>query len=438
MKLLSLAGLGAAAGFCAAVAFTHIAQGDTGDIPPSSSYAQLDRFAEALTKVHDNYVTPEDDRTLVENAIDGMTSSLDPHSSYFSPTVFAEMQTTTQGQYGGVGLVIAVESGQVKVISPIDGTPASRAGIKAGDVIMAIDGVSAQGLKLDDVQSKLRGPQGTKVTITVAREGQKDTIDFHLVRADVAVEPVTWRTDGDVGYIKIPAFNDHTDDGVKKAVAGIKAKLGPRLKGYVLDLRNDGGGVLDAAIAVSDDFLDGGEIVSTRGRHPEDMQRYDAHPGDIADGKPILILTNGGTASASEIVAGALQDHRRAKVVGTVTFGKGSVQTIIPLNDGEDGALHLTTGRYYAPSGRSIQTVGIIPDYPVAAAGKKIDPADQEIESEAKLPHHLPAEGPGANATPPPPLQPPPGKTFDDFQLDYAVSLLDGTTLASTAPRPHG
>jgi carboxyl-terminal processing protease len=340
------------------------------------------------------------------------------------------MQTTTQGQYGGVGLVIAIEDGMVKVVSPIDSTPAAKAGIKANDVIMAIDGASAQGLKLDDVQSKLRGPQGSKVTITVARDGVKGTLDFHLLRADVAVEPVTWRTEGDVGYIKIPAFNDHTNDGVQKAVAGIKAKLAGRLKGYILDLRDDGGGVLDAAIGVSDDFLDGGEIVSTRGRHPEDMQRYDAHPGDIAEGKPILILTNGGTASASEIVAGALQDHRRAKVVGTVSFGKGSVQTIIPLNDGEDGALHLTTGRYYAPSGRSIQTIGIIPDYPVAAAGTKIDPADLEIESEAQLPHHLPAEGPGSNAKPPALIQPPPGKTFDDFQLSYAISILDGTTLA--------
>jgi carboxyl-terminal processing protease len=307
--------------------------------------------------------------------------------------------------------------------------------VKSGDVILAVDGKGLQGLSLDQVQLLLRGRPGTNLTLTLMRTGDQKSFDVKLQRAAIEVESVKYHREGDVGYIRIPAFNEHTDQGLQTAVKALKKQIGSKLKGYIIDLRDDGGGVLDQAIAVSDDFLENGEIVSTRGRDPADTQRYDAKPGDIADGKPVVVLINRGTASASEIVAGALQDHRRARIVGMTSFGKGSVQTIIPLNDGEDGALHLTTARYYTPSGRSIQATGIVPDIAVAE-GDEANTTPAENFTEADLPHHLMGENtPEAGKVAP--IRPPAGKKVDDFQLSYAVDLLDGKTSSGALADRH-
>jgi carboxyl-terminal processing protease len=404
----------AVASFVVTLAAMQIAEGATN--------ADLARFAKALAVVRADYVEAPKDQDLVSGAIDGMLTHLDAHSDYFSAQVFADMMTKTSGSYGGVGLVVSADKAGAQVVQPMEGAPGQKAGIKAGDLIIAIDDKSITGLTLDDIQKKLRGPQGSPVKLTITRVGEKGPLIKNIVRADVAVEPVTSRREGNVGYINIPAFNEKTDAGVKTAVAKLKKEIGPGIKGYIIDLRDDGGGVLEAAVGVSDDFLDGGEIVSTRGRDADDTERYDAKAGDIADGKPILILTDNGTASASEIVAGALQDHHRARVVGTQSFGKGSVQTVIPLNNGEGGALHMTTGRYYAPSGRSIQTLGITPD--VAVAQSATDDAHELRE--VSLPHHL---APESEVPPKPsmlPIRPPAGKTFKDFQLTYAKGMLEG------------
>ena len=421
MNRLSLVGLSAGGVFCATFALLHFAQG-------ADSSAELARFGKAYAVVRANYVEPPQDQQLVEGAISGMLGDLDPHSSYFDPRTYAAMQVKTEGQYGGLGLVIGLDDSIVTVISPIEDTPASKAGIKAGDKILSIDGKTITGQKLDDVQDKLRGPAGTKVTLSILRQGLHDPFDVTLMRQVISVEAVTHKREGDVGYIKIPAFNERTNSGVRTAVAALKKEIGPRLKGYVLDLRDDGGGLLDQAIAVSDDFLDGGEIVSIRGRNKEDTQRFDASPGDIADGKPIVILVNGGTASASEIVAGALQDHRRASVEGTLTFGKGSVQTVIPLDDGKAGALHMTTARYYTPSGRSIQTTGIIPDVRVADNKVDADALASLIGREADLPRHLAAEGAPVKSDVGSVIRPDPKKRYADFQLSYAEQMLRGMT----------
>lgn len=421
---LALAALGAAAGFAGALLIVPIAGGASDD-DSQSSYRALDRFGEAFATVRADYVEAPDDRKMIESALNGMISDLDPHSSYFDPKTFSDMQVKTSGTYGGVGLVISAEEGTIKVVSPIDDTPASRAGIKAGDSILAIDGHGLQGVSLDKVQDILRGPSGTPVKLTLLRGGSQKSFEVSLVRAAIQVEAVKFHREGDVGYLRIPAFNEETNDGVQKAVATLKKQIGPKLRGYIVDLRDDGGGVLDQAIAVSDDFLNSGEIVSTRGRKPEDTQRYDAKPGDIADGKPLVVLINGGTASASEIVAGALQDHKRAVVIGMTSFGKGSVQTIIPLNGGEDGALHLTTARYYTPSGRSIQATGIVPDIGVAEGDEATDFAKLERPSEADLPHHLLGDEKIAPEKPAKIIRPPATKKPNDFQLAFAVRWLD-------------
>src|SRR5665213_1563503 len=427
---ISLTLAGGAFGFCAAAALFHFAYG----APESPGYYnQLDRFGAAFAKVRADYVDQPDDRLLVENAIGGMLTNLDAHSSYFDPKTFADMQVRTEGQYGGIGVVIESDKGTIKAVAVVDGAPASRAGMKAGDSILQIDGTPITGLKLDDVQKKMRGASGTKVGLLVSRDGVKEPFDVKIVRGLVPVEPVTSRREGDVGYIHIPAFNDHTDSGLQAAVASLKKQIGPGIKGYVIDLRDDGGGVLDQAVAVSDDFLEGGEVLSMRGRTADDTERFDAHPGDITQGKRMIVLINGGTASASEIVAGALQDHKRATIVGTTSFGKGSVQTIIPLNNGDDGALHMTTARYYTPSGRSIQALGITPDVAVAQGpSPDDDPYAELAEREVLLPHHLEAEGEHAAVSTVKPIMPPAGKKFDDFQLSYAVSMLSGDPLTAS------
>ena len=432
MTRFALTAGGVAVGFAAGLVV--LAHADTA--PDSqSAYRALDRFGQAFSIVRTDYIDEPDDKLLIENALNGMISSLDPHSSYFDPKSFADMQVRTEGQYGGVGIVISVEGSAIKVVAPIDDTPGAKAGIKSGDIILAVDGKGLQGMSLDQVQLLLRGKPGSRVTLTLMRGGDNKSFDVKLERAAIEVEAVKSHREGDVGYIRIPAFNEHTDTGLEAAVKALKKQIGASLKGYVIDLRDDGGGVLDQAIAVSDDFLNSGEIVSTRGRLPSDTQRYDARPGDITDGKPVVVLINRGTASASEIVAGALQDHKRARIVGMTSFGKGSVQTIIPINGGEDGALHLTTARYYTPSGRSIQATGIVPDIAVAE-GNETDQTRAENYTEADLPHHLQGEEGAAPATAPTtePIRPPTGKKIDDFQLAYAVDLLDGKVAAKAGP----
>src|SRR5580700_5659806 len=390
MKKFALIGLGLVGGFAAATFALPEAKGAN----DSSAYGQLDLFSDAFERVRANYVRPVKDDELINAAIQGMVSNLDPHSSYMDTKSYGDMQITTQGHFGGVGIEVTQEDGLIKVISPIDGTPAAKAGIKSGDRIAAIDGTSIQGLALNDAIDKMRGPVGAKITLTILREGEKKPFDVTLERATVAVDATTWRREGDIGYIRMPGFNEQTASGLEKGVRELKKQIGPGLKGYVLDLRNNPGGLLDQAIQVSDDFLTSGEIVSTRGRHPEDTQRYDAKSGDITNGKPVVVLINAGTASASEIVSGALQDHKRATIIGLTSFGKGSVQTIIPLGEG-GGALRLTTARYYTPSGHSIQAQGIIPDIAVAQGDDDTSPKI-ERPSESELPGHLAQDNPNA------------------------------------------
>jgi carboxyl-terminal processing protease len=349
---------------------------------------------------------------------------------------YGDMQITTKGQFGGVGIEVTQEDGLIKVISPIDGTPASRAGIKSGDRIAGIDGGSIQGLPLNEAIDKMRGPAGSKITLTILREGEKKPFDVTLVRAIVRVDAAAFRREGDIGYVRMPGFNEQTADGLQRAVRELKKQIGPGIKGYVLDLRNNPGGLLDQAIQVSDDFLGTGEIVSTRGRRSEDTQRYDAKGGDIAEGKPIVILINAGSASASEIVAGALQDHKRATVIGLTSFGKGSVQTIIPLGEGR-GALRLTTARYFTPSGHSIQAQGIVPDIQVAQ-GDEANVPKLARGSEADLRGHLSGEPVPAKRANAPVIKPAAGTKYDDFQLAYALDLLRGkmTVASVTTPPP--
>jgi carboxyl-terminal processing protease len=427
MNRFALLMLGVACGFGLALAGSHFAYGAIG--MGLGAQSQLARFGEAFRIVRDDYLDRPDDRRLVEGAIGGMLTNLDAHSSYFSRSAFEAMQTKAAGAYGGVGLVMTVQGGIPSIVQTMDGTPAGRAGIKKDDVIVAIDGVAMKGRTLDDVSSRMRGTVGTAVTVKIAR-GTAAPFELKLVRETIEVERLTYKAVGDVGYIKIVAFSDRTDPDLRLAVAALKRQIGPSLTGFVIDLRDNGGGVLQAAVDVSDDFLDSGEIVSVRGRDTGAVERYDAHYGDITGGKPVVILTNGGTASASEIVAGALQDHKRAVVLGTLTFGKGSVQSIIPLDNGEGGALHMTTARYYTPAGRSIQVTGIVPDIVVSAG-----PGAPDYQREEELPHHLLAEGPPAKALGQA-MAPEPGASYDDFQLAMALAYLH-KTLAVRAPEPN-
>jgi carboxyl-terminal processing protease len=431
MKKIALLGLGLVGGFTAAMFALPEARGAS----DTSAYSQLDLFSDAFERVRANYVRPVKDSELIDAAIEGMVSNLDPHSSYMDAKMYGDMQITTKGEFGGVGIEVTQdEGGLIKVISPIDGTPASRAGIKTGDRIAGIDGNSIAGLPLNEAIDKMRGPSGSKITLTILREGEKKPFDVTLVRAIVSVDAATYRREGDIGYIRLPGFNERTAEGLEKAVRDLKKEIGPGIKGYVLDLRNNPGGLLDQAIQVSDDFLGSGEIVSTRGRHPEDTQRYDAKSGDVTDGKPVVVLINGGTASASEIVSGALQDHKRATVVGMTSFGKGSVQTIIPLGEGR-GALRLTTARYYTPSGHSIQAEGIVPDIQVAQ-GDEANVPKLARPSEADLRGHLSGEPIPPKRANAPIVKPAPGKKYDDFQLSYAEDLLHGKMTVASATVP--
>ncbi len=328
----------------------------------STVYEQLDLFGDIFERIRGQYVEPVDEGKLIEAAINGMLTSLDPHSSYLAPDAFADMRVQTRGEFGGLGIEVTQEEGFIKVVSPIDGTPAAEAGIQSGDYITHVDGESVLGLTLDEAVDKMRGPVGSEIVVTIARKGTDEPFDVSIIRDTIKLTAAKVRTEGNTVVLRVTTFNDQTydnmADGLKKAVedaGGID-----KVNGFVLDLRNNPGGLLTQAIAVSDAFLDKGEIVSTRGRNPQDSERFNATPGDLTEGKPIVVLINGGSASASEIVTGALQDHRRAIVVGTKSFGKGSVQTVIPLRG--EGAMRLTTARYYTPSGRSIQALGISPD----------------------------------------------------------------------------
>ena len=330
------------------------------------TYRLLGLFGDVFERVHAEYVEPTNDQEMVENAINGMLTGLDPHSNYMNAKAFRDMQVTTKGEFGGLGIEVSAENGYIRVISPIDDTPASRAGVKAGDLIVGLDGKTVQGLSLNDAVDKMRGAANSKITLTIKRDGVDKPVELSMQREVIKIQVVKSHLEGgDIAYIRLTSFNEQTDSGLRKAFQALKQQSGDKLRGIVLDLRNNPGGLLDQAVAVSDDFVDQGEIVSTRARHAEDSQRWNAKGGDITGGLPVVLLINGGSASASEIVAGALQDHRRAVVLGTRSFGKGSVQTVIPLPG--NGAMRLTTARYYTPSGRSIQGLGITPDVEVAS-----------------------------------------------------------------------
>jgi carboxyl-terminal processing protease len=403
--------------------------GQTGGLNPSralaaasDTYRQLNLFGDVFEKIRSDYVDKPEDSKLIESAINGMLTSLDPHSSYMDAKSFKDMQVQTRGEFGGLGIEVTMEDGQLKVVTPIDDTPAAKAGVMAGDIIAAIDDEPVQGLSLNQAVEKMRGAVNTPVRLKIVRKGASDPLELKITRDVIRIRSVRLRNEGgDVGYIRITQFNEQTFDGLKKAIEELNKEIpADKLKGYVIDLRNNPGGLLDQAIAVSDAFLERGEIVSTRGRNADETQRYNARSGDLTKGKPVIVLINGGSASASEIVAGALQDHKRATVVGSRSFGKGSVQTIIPL--GSNGAIRLTTARYYTPSGRSIQAKGIDPDVQILQDVPAELKGKDETKGEAALRGHLKNdedERGGSSAYVPPDPK-------NDKQLNYALDVLRG------------
>src|SRR3954449_4355039 len=405
----------------------------------SETYRQLNIFGDVYDKVRTGYVEPPTEAKLIEGAISGMLTSLDPHSSYMSPKEFKEMQTETHGEFGGIGTEVTMEEGLIKVIAPIDDTPAARAGILANDIITQISGEPVQGLTLQQAVDKLRGPVNSSVTLTIQRKDEKEPLEVKLTRETIRIRPVQARTEGgDIGYLRISQFNEQTYDALRAGIKSIAGEVGSdKLKGYVIDLRNNPGGLLNQAILVSDAFLTRGEIVSTRGRNAEETQRFTAKGKvkDLVGGKPLVVLINGGSASASEIVAGALQDQKRATVLGTRSFGKGSVQTVIPLGE-KRGALRLTTARYYTPSGRSIQAKGIEPDQEVLQDIPDELKGQDETKGEASLRGHLKnsdkdEKGGSSAYVPPDPTQ--------DKQLiaafDYLRSAGQGSAAVGRAAR---
>jgi carboxyl-terminal processing protease len=402
-------------------------------------YQMLGLFGDVVKVINEQYVTPVDDKKLIQAAMDGMLTSLDPHSGYLAPDAFADMEDQTRGEYGGLGIEITAEDGVVKVVSPIDGGPAARAGVQPGDYITAVDGQSILGLSVNDAVKHMRGAPGDPVTISIARE-KADPFDVKLVREIIKPKAVTFHAEGDYGYVRLSSFvSEKSADEVSAAITDLKAK-NPHIKGFVLDLRNNPGGLLNQAVDVSDLFLQGGEVVSQRGRSARDIERFNAHPGDVTGGLPVVVLVNSGTASAAEIVAGALQDHKRAEIVGITSFGKGSVQTVIPLANGADGALKLTTARYYTPSGRSIQKTGIEPDLEVAATREQAEAiANRSFQfSEASFSNALSADEGKTRVGAHTPAEAPPAD-FDakkDFQLDRALAVLKYGSVAATPKLP--
>ena len=399
------------------------------------TYRQLNLFGDVFERVRADYVEKPDDSKLIESAINGMVSGLDPHSSYMDPKSFRDMQVETSGEFGGLGIEVLMENGLIKVVAPIDDTPAAKAGILANDLITKLDDDQVQGMTLNEAVEKMRGPVNTTVKLTIMRKGQDKPLELSLTREVIRVRSVRSRVEGnDVGYIRMSQFTEQTTDGLKKAFSDIAAKVGSdKLKGYILDLRNNPGGLLDQAISVSSAFIQRGEIVSTRGRSSEEDQRFTAQGGDLTKGKPLIVLINGGSASASEIVAGALQDQKRATVLGTRSFGKGSVQTIIPLGS-DNGALRLTTARYFTPSGRSIQAKGIVPDIEVMQDVPDDIKAktDTSIMGEASLRGHLKGD-PGKEQTGSQSYIPPDEK--NDKALTMAEELLRGTRTNPAFPK---
>jgi len=426
--------LGATAGAALTLVATQprlVLLGASAKAATADTYRQLNLFGDVFERVRADYVEKPDDAKLVESAINGMLNGLDPHSSYMDPKSFKDMQIQTRGEFGGLGIEVTQEDGLVKVVTPIDDTPAAKAGIQANDIITHLDDESIQGLTLNQAVEKMRGPVNTKIKLKLMRKGVDKPIEVSITREIIRVRSVRFNKDGDdVGYIRITQFNEQTTDGLKKALSDLTAQMpDQKLKGFVLDLRNNPGGLLDQAISVSDAFLEKGEIVSTRGRNAEETQRFNARAGDLTHGKPLIVLVNGGSASASEIVAGALQDHRRATIVGTRSFGKGSVQTIIPLGSG-NGALRLTTARYFTPSGRSIQAKGISPDVEILQDVPDDQKSRTETRGEAALRGHLKAEGDeqtGSQAYIPPDAK-------DDKALNLAYDLLRGTKVNAAFP----
>ncbi|MDB5457774.1 MAG: carboxyl-terminal protease [Caulobacter sp.] len=406
--------------------------------PKAKTYKMLELFGDVLSTVESQYVTEVDDKKLIEAALDGMLTSLDPHSGYLSPDSFEDMQDTTRGEYGGLGIEVTSEDGVVKVISPMDDTPASRAGILAGDYITAVNGQSVLGLTVSDAVKQMRGAPGEAVNLTIARD-KTDPFDVKLVREIIKPKAAIAKMEGDYGYVRLPGFNEKATDALTAAIGDLRAK-NPHMKGLIFDLRNNPGGLLDQAVGVSDVFLDGGEVVSQRGRNPRDIQRYNARPGDLLNGLPMVVLINQGSASAAEIVAGALKDRHRAEIVGITSFGKGSVQTVIPLRGGADGAVKLTTARYYTPSGGSIQKTGIEPDLEVAQTRDQAqDIANRVWFSEASFKNALNSEeGKSRKGVHTPAEAPPTG--FDDkkgdFQLERAIAVLKAGSVEAVVKLP--
>ncbi|MDR3470066.1 MAG: S41 family peptidase [Xanthobacteraceae bacterium] len=439
MRKTSLVLLSAAAGAAATLLVTQpraVMVGSTARAAASDTYRQLNLFGDVFERVRSDYVEKPDDGKLVESAISGMLTGLDPHSSYMDAKSFRDMQVQTRGEFGGLGIEVTMEDGLIKVVSPIDDTPASKAGILANDIITNLDDEAVQGLTLNQAVEKMRGPVNTKIKLKIIRKGQDKPLDITLTRDNIRVRSVRAHVeDGDIGYIRITTFNEQTTEGLKREITNLTNQIGAdKLKGFVLDLRNNPGGLLEEAVSVSDAFLERGEIVSTRGRNAEETQRRTAKAKstDLIKDKPLIVLINGGSASASEIVAGALQDHKRATLLGTRSFGKGSVQTIIPLGSG-NGALRLTTARYFTPSGKSIQAKGITPDIEVLQDVPDELKSRTDTKGEASLRGHLKAEG--AEETGSQSYVPPDAK--DDKALKAADDLLHGIKVnAANTPAP--
>jgi carboxyl-terminal processing protease len=417
--------------------------GTSAKSPNSELYRQLDLFGDVFERVRSDYVEKPDDTMLVESAINGMLAALDPHSSYMSPKHYRDMQVQTRGEFGGLGIEVTMENGVIKVVAPIDDTPAAKAGVQANDLITHLDNDQISGLTLEQAVEKMRGPVNTPITLTVVRKGRDEPFDIKIVRDIIRINAVKSRVEDDVAYVKITTFNEQTHANLVRSMDALKKEIGSKLRGYIIDLRNNPGGLLDQAIAVSDDFLDRGAIVLTKGRNNEETQHARARIGDNADGKPIVVLINGGSASASEIVAGALQDHKRATVIGTRSFGKGSVQTIIPL--GANGAIRLTTARYYTPSNRSIQAKGIDPDIVVEQElpeELKAKASKAKPRGEASLRGHLKGEAKGKDGKPVKAKEQSgssayvPKEPEKDTQLQYALKFLRGEATGPTVAKP--
>ncbi len=410
----------------------------------SDTFRQLKLFGDVFERVRAEYVEEISDQELIEAAINGMLTSLDPHSGYLDAKKYRDMQVQTKGEFGGLGIEVTMEDGLVKVVSPIDDTPAYRAGIQAGDVITHINKEPVLGMSLAEAVERMRGPVDTSIALTLRRPGEDQPIDVSMARAVITISPVRWNAKEDVGYVRITTFNEQTEAKLSEAVEALKSQLGDKMKGVVVDLRNNPGGLLEQAVQVADTFLDRGEIVSTRGRRPDSIQRFNARQGDLLDGRPMVVLINGGSASASEIVAGALQDHGRAIVMGTPSFGKGSVQTIMPLPG--HGAIRLTTARYYTPSGTSIQAKGITPDIEVRQS--RVEVIDQgAARREADLRGRLEADQGEGEVTQPAPDDATNGPAGtegaageeggvggeEDYQLARAIDLLRGVAMFGSA-----